>query len=130
MFSKTEVKFLKGIKQVDNNYERVLNHRILSKLHQFEKNIPLLLNNEKTKTWFQRIVTENSNIITDFCNSHLNENKVKSSVVSENNWCGGWDSNPRSPEARDLESCAFSLPAGIDLALPPPPPPLHFPCPI
>ena len=23
-------------------------------------------------------------------------------------WCGGWDSDPCSPKARDLESCAFS----------------------
>ncbi len=37
--------------------------------------------------------------------------------------CGGWDSNPRSPKARDLESCASSLPQGFDLALPPPPRP-------
>jgi hypothetical protein len=51
------------------------------------------------------------------------QKKLKSTVFSEKAWCGGWDSNPRSPEARDLESCAFSLPAGIDLALPPPPPP-------
>ncbi len=93
MLSKTEIKYLKGIKQVDNNYERVLTHRILSKLHQFEKTIPLLLNNEKTKTWLHRIITEYCNDITDSRNNHQNGKKPNSSLFSENK-IGGWWAEP------------------------------------
>ena len=131
MFSKTELKFLKEEIQVSEGHARVLKYRINKKVKALKKVIPLL----RKKGYDIPYIMENSNGVTEFSNKrHYKsdfENFQKKPIldlISENNWCGGWDSNPRSPEARDLESCAFSLPAGIDLALPPPPPPLHFPC--
>jgi len=53
------------------------------------------------------------------------QKRHNSTFFFEKDWCGGRDSNPRSPKARDLESCASSLPQGFDLALPPPPRPYH-----
>ena len=48
-FSKAEIDFLKGMKAVSSNYERVLLHRIFRKLHCFKEDIlPILAKNERT----------------------------------------------------------------------------------
>jgi len=59
LFSKAEIEYLKGTKTVDNGYARYLRHSIKRKLNQFEKNIlPILLENENTKTWLLETVRE------------------------------------------------------------------------
>ena len=106
MLSESEIKFLKGIKQVNQNYQRILNHRIMSKLHKLEENIPLLLNNPKTKTWFQRLVTEYSNVITKSRNNHLNEKNPDSAFFTDKKqriWWAEPDLNQRSsPRQGDI----------------------------
>ncbi|MEM3503112.1 MAG: hypothetical protein QW134_02695 [Nitrososphaeria archaeon] len=42
MFSKTELNFLEGKNDFDKNYRRVLKYRIIKKLNQFERIIPIL----------------------------------------------------------------------------------------
>ena len=50
MFSKAEIEFLREPKRFNDNYERSLTHRILTKLKGFEETLPLLENNPKTRT--------------------------------------------------------------------------------
>ena len=86
MFSKTEIDFLKGIKNVNQNYERVLKHRILTKLDQLGETIRLVRNNPKTKSIIEKIIMENCTTTTDSSNNHLNENKPNSAFFSEKDW--------------------------------------------
>lgn len=102
-------------------YARVLKHLVDLKLKDFEKILPLLVESPITKDWF-RSVTGFINSVTEFRNAFLDLAKESqkqdkpdlSPVFSVNafskrvGWCGGRDSNPCSPKARDLESCASS----------------------
>ena len=89
-FSRTELKYLKGEKTVNSNYERVLLHRIYKKLDCFRDEIlPILAKNNRTRLYVETI-TENSNAITKFSNSKLSSNQVS----FENYKCGRRDLNP------------------------------------
>ncbi len=63
---------------------RALNHRILTKLTNFEETLPLLKNNPKTMMWLNRIITENSNNITEYCNKPQNKINPDSTLFLEN----------------------------------------------
>ena len=83
-FSKAEIDFLKGMKAVSSNYERVLLHRIFRKLDYFKEEIlPILARNERTSSWAEGI-TENCNKITEYSNNvHFGE-KLENSFSSQN----------------------------------------------
>jgi hypothetical protein len=83
-FSKAEFDFLKGMKVVSSNYERVLLHRIFRKLACFKEDIlPILARNERTSSWAEGI-TENCNKITEYSNNvHIGE-KLENSFSSQN----------------------------------------------
>ena len=84
-FSKAEINFLRGMKAVSSNYERVLLHRIFRKLDCFKEDIlPILAKNERTSLWAEGI-TENCNKITEYSNNvHIGE-KLENSLFSQNN---------------------------------------------
>ena len=85
LFSKAEIDFLKGMRAVNSNYERVLLHRIFRKLDCFKDEIlPILARNQKTLMWVDGI-TENRNGITDFSNNDVNRKKLENSLFSQNN---------------------------------------------
>jgi len=48
-----------------------------------------LCQNTKTKTWFQQIITENSDTITKSRNNHPNEKKTMSTFFPETFCAGG-----------------------------------------
>ena len=83
-FSKAEIDFLKGMRAVNSNYERVLLHRIFRKLDCFKNEIlPILARNQKTLMWVEGI-TNNRNGITDFSNNDVNRKKLENSLFSQN----------------------------------------------
>jgi hypothetical protein len=83
-FSKAEIDFLKGVRTVSLDYERVLLYRIFRKLDCFRDEIlPILAINQKTQSWVEGI-TENCNGITDFSNSSHNREKLEESSFSQN----------------------------------------------
>ena len=102
-FSRAEIDFLRGMKAVSSNYERVLLHRIFRKLDCFRVEIlPVLARNQRTLSWVERI-TENCNRITNFSNITINDKMLQNSLILQNNekleWTGG-DLNPRPPECK------------------------------
>ncbi len=84
-FSKAEIDFLRGMKAVSSNYERVLLHRIFRKLDCFKEDIlPILAKNERTVSWAERI-TGNCNKITNDSNNVHSREKLENSLFSQNN---------------------------------------------
>ena len=103
LFSRAEIDFLKGIKTVSSNYQRVLLHRIFRKLEFFKcETLPILARNQKTRSWVEN-VTVNCNRITGFCNIARNDEMLPNSLFFQNSgkleWTGG-DLNPRPPECK------------------------------
>jgi hypothetical protein len=84
MFSKAEMRFLEGPKTVNENYERVLLHRIFKKLDNFRYNVlPVLASNPKTLMWAASI-TENCNGITENSNYIVKTENLKNRLFSQN----------------------------------------------
>ena len=107
MFSKSEVDYLKGMKKVSKGYERYLRHSVNKKLIKFEEQIlPIILDNESTRSWFINLVRKNTNSIRENSNVTQNQERTKTSLISEKgliNWWGSPDLN-RSRERPRLEA--------------------------
>ncbi len=76
MFSKAELSFLRGETNVSSSYERVLIHRIRGKLQNFMGIMPLLAQNEKTKSLVDDLlsVTKDCSTVTRFRNDKTRHN--------------------------------------------------------
>ena len=84
-FSKAEINFLRGMKAVSSNYERVLLHRIFRKLDCFKEDVlPILAKNERTSSWTEGI-TRNCNKTTNNSNNVHSREQLENSLFSQNN---------------------------------------------
>jgi uncharacterized protein (DUF2344 family) len=84
MLSKSEIEYLKGLKNVSKGYDRYQRHSINKKLRKFEQQIlPTILNNENTKTLFIELVRRNTNSVRENTNNVLKRNKTDSALFQE-----------------------------------------------
>jgi hypothetical protein len=89
MLSKAELEFLDGNKQVTPQYARYLRHIIVKKLHRFEQTIPILIKNQQTREWLNRLcstVRENPNAVSQNPNA-VSQNPNAQNTVSVNALC-------------------------------------------
>ena len=97
MFSKREEEYLNGSLQLSKNYDKTIRRRINKKIRLLlEQSLPLLAKNPYTNHWLEKM------------NRVLNT-VPRGTEYRTGNECGGWDSNPRTPERQEPRSCAFDL---------------------
>ena len=91
LLTRTEIEWLLGKKHVSKAYEYYLKHSIKEKLRTLtELEIPLL---------------KQKGMIGDAVQLSTNSNNLRAN--SKDEWCGRWDSNPRTPERLEPQSSAF-----------------------
>ena len=85
VLSKSEIEYLKGLKNVSKGYERYLRHSINKKLSKFEEQIlPTILNNETTRSWFINLVRRNTNAVRENTNNILTQENLNSDSFIKN----------------------------------------------
>ena len=91
MLSKAEFEYLKGERQVNDNYRYYLNHSIKSKLAEFEsEDLPALLSQESTRESVLRIF---SKTLREFPNtSNLDQEQVSVNALNceVSQWVTWW----------------------------------------
>ena len=91
LFTEAEINYLLGRSDPNANYSRVLKHRIIKKLKEFETLIwPILRNNPLTQDWTKDFITR---AVTTTCNtittgSNTSRTEVTTPTCNETRWAG------------------------------------------